>query len=125
MFVCEERMPRMKGMDLGESCISFFRFSFTCKDTYIRIVIVAHCHTLSHIVTHCRKKISVSDKNRLLELFSTNYNDNSGNPELPSTIVDEYFGRQKLSPTHVDENEMIHAAKITNVDECIATSDHS
>ena len=22
MFACEERMPRMKGMDLGESCIS-------------------------------------------------------------------------------------------------------
>ena len=122
MFVSEERMPRMKGMDLGESCISFFRFSFTCEDTYIRIGVVAHCHTLLHIVAI---KFFVSDKTRLLELFSTNYNDNSGNSELSSTIVDEYFGRQKLSPTHVDENEKIHAAKITNVDECIAASDHS
>ena len=104
-------------MDLGESCISFFRFSFTCKDTYIRIGIVAHCHTLSHVVTHCRNKIFVSDKTRLLELFSTNYNDNFGDSELSSTIVDKYFGRQELSPTHVDENEKIHAAKITNVDE--------
>ena len=52
-----------------------------------------------------------------LELFSTNYNDNIGDLELPSTIVDKYFGRQELSPTHVDENEMILVAKITNVDE--------
>ena len=78
---------------------------------------------MSHVVTHCHKKISVSDKTRLLELFSTNYNDNSGNPELSSTIVDECFGRQELSPTHVDENEKIHVAKITNVDERITDSD--
>ena len=117
MFVCEERMPRMKGMDLGESCTPFFRFSFTCEDTYIRIGIVPHWLWLAHVGPIWLKKFFVSDKTRLFELFSTNYNDNSGNQELSSTIVDEYFGRQELSPTHVDENEKILVAKITNVDE--------
>ena len=117
MFVSEERMPRMKGMDLGESCISFFRFSFTCKDTYIKIGIVPHWLWVAHVGPIWLKKFFVSDKTRLLELFSTIYNDNSGNLELSSTIVDECFGRQELSPTHVDENEKIHVAKITNVDE--------
>ena len=51
-----------------------------------------HCHTLLHIVAI---KFFVSDKTMLLELFSTNYNDSSGNPELSSTIVDEYYGRQE------------------------------